>query len=71
MLRQTDDPEVIVAEFRHQGWSRATEQPYTFRALAVVRVRDGQIVSYEDYIDSIAMARMLGRARELAGALTA
>ncbi|WP_020498772.1 nuclear transport factor 2 family protein [Sciscionella marina] len=70
VVHQTDDPEVVVAEFSHNGWSHAAQEPYTFRALAVARVRNGQIVSYEDYIDSIAMARMLGRTRELADALT-
>jgi uncharacterized protein len=36
----------------------------------VARVRDGRFVRYEDYIDAIAMARMLGRIREPAAALT-
>lgn len=71
VVRETDDPEVVVAEFRHQGRSHATGQSYAFRALAIVQVQDGLIVSYEDYIDSIAMARMLGRTHELADALTA
>ena len=70
LVRETEDPEVVVAEFGHRGWSHAIGEPYTFRAVAVVRVRGGQIVSYEDYIDSIAMARMLGRTRELVDALT-
>ncbi|WP_410648924.1 nuclear transport factor 2 family protein [Amycolatopsis sp. cmx-4-54] len=70
VVHQTDDPEVVMAEFSHHGWSHATKAPYEFRALAVVRVRDGRIVSYDDYIDSIAMARMLGRTQELADALT-
>ncbi|SEO58768.1 nuclear transport factor 2 family protein [Amycolatopsis saalfeldensis] len=70
VVHRTDDPEVVLAEFSHHGWSHATRAPYRFRALAVVRVRDGRIVSYEDYIDAIAMARMLGRTPELADALT-
>ena len=70
VVHRTDDPELVLAEFSHHGWSHATQAPYEFRALAVARVRDGRFVSYEDYIDSIAMARMLGRTRELAAALT-
>jgi hypothetical protein len=36
----------------------------------VVRVRDGEIVRYDDYMDPIAVARLVGRTRELAAALT-
>jgi uncharacterized protein len=70
IVRQTDDPEVIVTEITHHGRSKATEQPYRFTALGVVRVRDGQIVRYYDYMDSIAMARLLGRTDALIAALT-
>jgi hypothetical protein len=34
-------------------------------------VRDGEIVSYDDYMDPIAMAALLGRTDELAAALKA
>ena len=43
--------------------------PYEFTALGVIRVRDGAIVRYEDYMDPIALARLLGRAGVLAAAL--
>ena len=35
----------------------------------MIRVRDGQIVRYDDYMDPIAVARLLGRTSELAAAL--
>jgi uncharacterized protein len=69
VVRETDDPEVVVTEIEHYGHSRALDGPYRFRALGVVRVRDGQIVSYDDYMDPIAMAALLGRTGELAAAL--
>jgi len=69
VVRETDDPEVVVTEIEHYGHSRALDGPYRFRALGVVRVRDGQIVSYDDYMDPIAMAALLGRTDELAAAL--
>ena len=69
VVRQTDDPEVVVTEIEHHGHSHALGGPYRFRALAVVRVRDGEIVSYDDYMDPIAMAALLGRTDELAAAL--
>lgn len=69
LIRETDDPEVVVTEISHHGWSKATNAPYRNLALGVIRVRDGQIVRYDDYMNPIALARMLGRTSELAAAL--
>jgi uncharacterized protein len=71
LIRQTDDPEVVVTEITHHGWSKAADAPYRHVALGVIRVRDGQIVRYDDYMDPIALARLLGRTSELAAALAA
>jgi ketosteroid isomerase-like protein len=70
LVRETDDPEVVVSEIEHHGRSTVTGRPYRFRALGVIRVRDGEIVSYQDYMDPIALARLIGRTTELATALT-
>lgn len=69
VIRETDDPEVVVTEITHHGWSRATDAPYRFTALGVIRVRAGRIVRYDDYMDPIALARLLGRTAYLAAAL--
>jgi ketosteroid isomerase-like protein len=69
IVRETDDPEVVVTEIEHYGHSQALDGPYRFRALGVIRVRDGEIVSYDDYMDPIAMAALLGRTDELTAAL--
>ena len=71
VVRETDDPEVIVTEITHFGWSRAADAPYRFTALGFIRVRDGEIVRYDDYMDPIALARLLGRTGDLAAALGA
>lgn len=71
LVRETDDPEVVVTEIEHYGRSHALDGPYRFRALGVIRVRGGEIVSYDDYMDPIAMAALLGRTDELAAALQA
>lgn len=71
VVRETDDPEVVVTEIEHHGHSHALDGPYRFRALGVVRVRDGEIVSYDDYMDPIAMAALLGRTAELAEKIAA
>jgi ketosteroid isomerase-like protein len=67
---ETDDPEVVITEITHHGQSNSTGAPYRFTALGVIRVRDGKIVRYDDYMDPIALARLLGRTRELAAALS-
>lgn len=71
VVRQTDDPEVVVTEITHHGYSKAAGQPYRHTALGVIRVRDGEIVRYDDYMNPIAVARLLGRTGELAAALSA
>jgi ketosteroid isomerase-like protein len=68
-VHRTDDPEVVVAEIEHAGRSRRRGAPYRFPALAVLRVRNGQIVTYRDRMDPIALARLLGRLPELVEAL--
>jgi ketosteroid isomerase-like protein len=69
LVRDTDDPEVVVTEIEHHGRSAVTGEAYRFRALGIIRVRDGEIVSYQDYMDPIAAARLLGRTSELAAVL--
>lgn len=70
VIRETDDPEVVVTEITHYGRSGITGDPYRFTALGVIRVRDGEIVRYDDYMDPIALARLLGRTSQLAAALS-
>jgi len=69
VIRETDDPEVVVTEISHHGRSTVTGAPYELKALGVIRVRDGDIVRYDDYMNPLALAAMLGRTRELAAAL--
>ena len=71
VIRETDDPEVVVAEIRHHGWSHVSNAPYRHTAVGVIRVRDGLIVHYDDYMNPIATAQLLGRTNDLAAALTA
>jgi ketosteroid isomerase-like protein len=69
LVRETDDPEVVVTEITHHGQSKVTGEPYRHVALGVIRVRDGEIVRYDDYMNPIAVARLFGRTGELAAAL--
>ena len=67
---QTDDPEVVITQVTHHGQSHVTGAPYQLTALGVIRVRDGLIVRYDDYMDPIALSRLLGRAGDVAAALS-
>lgn len=49
VVRETDDPEVIVAEFVLAGRVTATDEPYESRYIEVITVRDGQIAQLVDY----------------------
>ena len=52
-----DHPEVVVTEIIHDGWSKAWQRrPTCTPPWAVIRVRDGQIVHYDDYMNPIALA---------------
>ena len=66
VTHETTDPEVVVVEITHRGHSTPLAGPYEFTALGVIRVRDGEIVSYRDYMNPIAMSRLLGRPLDLA-----
>ncbi len=70
VVRDTNDPEVVVAEITHHGRSRVADAPYRITALGVIRVHHGEIVRYDDYMDPIAIARLLGRTDDLVAALT-
>ncbi len=70
LVRETSDPGVVVTEITHHGWSHVTGAPYRLTALGVIRVRHGDIVRYDDYMDPITLARLLGRTGDLAAALT-
>jgi ketosteroid isomerase-like protein len=71
IVRDTGDPEVVVVEIEQYGHSHRSGGPYRVRALGVVRVRDGEIVEYDDYMDPIALAVLLGRTQDLVAALSA
>jgi hypothetical protein len=42
--RRTDDPDVVVTEITHRGFSKSVGQPCCHTARGVIRVRDGEIV---------------------------
>lgn len=49
VVHQSTNPDVAVVEFDAEGVVVATGKPYRFSYIAVITVRDGEIVSYRDY----------------------
>ena len=68
-IHETQDAEVIVAEFDYAGTVIATGEPFRVPCVFVLRVRDGLIVESRDYIDHVAMSRARGQLDELVAAV--
>jgi uncharacterized protein len=69
IVGETDDPEVVITVITHHGQSRVSGQPYRLTAIGVIRVRDGEIVRYDDYMNPVALAQLRGRTAELSAAM--
>jgi uncharacterized protein len=67
VVHETADPEVIVVEFVEDlvVGDRTHELPF----VQVVRVRDGEIVSFRDYMDGVALREAVSGAPALQAAL--
>jgi uncharacterized protein len=64
-VHETTDPEVVITEIEHHGHSQAINGPYRMRAVGVIRVRDGKIVHYRDYMNPLGLAQLTGRLPQL------
>ncbi|MGW6930478.1 nuclear transport factor 2 family protein [Lentzea sp. NPDC054927] len=60
VVHQSVDPDVAVAEFDAEGVVVATGKPYRFSYIAVITVRDGEIVSYRDYWNPLYVQELAG-----------
>jgi uncharacterized protein len=69
-IHETLDPEVIVLETTTCGTVAATGRRFELPAIAVLRIRGGEIVSYRDYVNPLAAAQVTGRLPQLFAALT-
>jgi ketosteroid isomerase-like protein len=56
VVHETTDPEVVIVEYEAHGTVVATGAPFRQTVIAVFRVRNGQIVSYRDYINPLPLA---------------
>lgn len=69
VVRQTDDPEVIVAEWDYQVHHRVSGRHFETANIQVLRVRDGLIVSSRDFHDHLALIVAGGDLPQLVAAL--
>ncbi|MFF1903038.1 nuclear transport factor 2 family protein [Kitasatospora sp. NPDC058218] len=69
VVRQTDDPEVIVAEWDYQVHHRVSGRNFETANIQVLRVRDGLIVSSRDFHDHLALIVAGGDLPQLVAAL--
>ncbi|MEU9304075.1 nuclear transport factor 2 family protein [Streptomyces sp. NPDC048269] len=69
VVRETDDAEVVVAEFDYQVHHRVTGRTFEAANIQVLRVRDGLIVSSRDYHDHLALIMAGGNLPQLVAAL--
>ncbi|MFJ2864441.1 nuclear transport factor 2 family protein [Kitasatospora sp. NPDC087314] len=69
VIRVTDDPEVIVAEWDYQVHHRVTGRTFEAANIQVLRIRDGLIVSSRDFHDHLALIVAGGNLQQLIAAL--
>ena len=58
VVHQSTNPDVAVVEFDAEGVVVATGKPYRFSYIAVITVRNGEIVSYRDYWNPLYVQEM-------------
>ncbi|MFC6023676.1 nuclear transport factor 2 family protein [Plantactinospora solaniradicis] len=59
VVHETIDPEVIIVEYEAHGTVVTTGAPFQQMVIAVFRVRNGQILSYRDYINPLPLVEAL------------
>ncbi|MEW1909326.1 nuclear transport factor 2 family protein [Kitasatospora sp. NPDC085895] len=69
VVRETDDPEVVVAEFDYRVHHRTAGKDFEVSNIQVLRVRDGLIVHSRDFHDHLALAAAGGHLPQLVAAM--
>lgn len=69
VIRETDDPEVIVAEWDYQVHHRVSGRDFETANIQVLRVRNGLITNSRDFHDHLALIAAGGDLPQLVAAL--
>jgi uncharacterized protein len=59
VIRETVDPAVVIVEYDARGTVIPTGAPLHQTVIAVLRIRDGLVVSYRDYLNPLVLAETL------------
>ncbi|MEU4250197.1 nuclear transport factor 2 family protein [Amycolatopsis sp. NPDC026612] len=59
VIHETTDPEVVIVEYTVHGTVIPTGAPLLQTIIAVLRIRDGLVVSYRDYLNPLVLADIL------------
>jgi ketosteroid isomerase-like protein len=62
VIHETTDPEVVIVEYDVHGTVVRTGAPLHQSIIAVLRIRDGLVVSYRDYLNPLVLAETLASA---------
>ncbi|MFJ1766839.1 nuclear transport factor 2 family protein [Amycolatopsis sp. NPDC088138] len=62
VIHETTDPEVVIVEYDVHGTVVPTGAPFHQTIIAVIRIRDGLVVSYRDYLNPLVLAETLASA---------
>ena len=63
VIHETTDPEVVIVEYDAHGTVIPTGAPLHQTIIAVLRIRDGLVVSYRDYLNPLILAETLASIR--------
>jgi uncharacterized protein len=64
VIHETVDPEVVIVEYDAHGIVVPTGAPLHQTVIAVLRVKDGLVVSYRDYLNPLVLAETLASASD-------
>jgi len=59
VIHETTDPQVVIVEYEAHGTVIPTGAPLHQTIIAVLRIRDGLVVSYRDYLNPLVLAETL------------
>jgi ketosteroid isomerase-like protein len=59
VIHETVDPEVVIVEYDVRGTVLPTGAPLRQSIIAVLRIRDGLVVSYRDYLNPLVLAEVM------------
>ena len=65
VIHETTDREVVIVEYEAHGTVIPTGAPLHQTIIAVLRIRDGLVVSYRDYLNPLVLAETLAAVADL------